>query len=312
MTVLAGVAPRIAAIVAQHGASIAAGALSGALLGGAGVATGVVPTGGAANGAPSRALTACPGSGAEVGRISSGTPLLVTARSADGAWLQVYIGGPGIDSGWASADALKLRDAASSLPVADCGVQPSGAPTPGPVASPPPPSQIALPTATAGPSPSPTPRPTASAKATAKPTRTPKPTPVPTSYKDPNPPIITGMSVQQHCEESSFGVSPMLEIYITDADDADSALVVRLFVDPPGPLPEYEYTGPYAPFVSLPGNWEAQWQQSSQWPSGVVKWRITVTDPSGNAASRSSSSNSSDPTWIWNESTGSCPTPLPT
>jgi hypothetical protein len=306
VTVLAGVAPRLAAIVAQHGASIAAGALSGALLGGAGVATGVIPTGGAANGAPSRALTTCPGSGAVVGRISSGTPLLVIARSADGAWLQVYIGGPGIDSGWASADALKLRDAASSLPVADCGT-PTAAPTPGPIVSPaPPPSQIALPTATAGPSPSPTPRPTP----TPKPTKTPKPTPKPTP-KDP--PIITGMSVQQNCEEGSFGVSPMLEIYITDADDTDSSLTVRLFVDPPGSsLGEYEYTGPYAPYLSQPGNWEAQWQQSSSWPSGVVKWRITVTDPKGHTASRSSSSNPSDPSWIWNESTGTCPTPVPT
>jgi hypothetical protein len=307
MTVLAGIAPRLAGLVAQHGASIAAGALSGALLGGAGVATGVIPTGGAANSAPSRALTACPGSGPEVARISTGRPILVTARSADGAWLQVYVGLPGVDSGWASADALKLKDAASSLPVADCGVTPSAAPTPGAVASPPPPSQIALPTATAGPSPSPTPKPTP----TPRPTKTPKPTPVPTSYKDPHPPIITGISVEQNCEEGSFGVSPMLEIYITDADDPDSALNVRLFVDPPGPLAEYEYTGPYAPYVSLPGNWEAQWQQSSQWASGVVKWRITVTDPSGNAASRSSSSNPSDPSWIWNESTGSCPTPAP-
>jgi hypothetical protein len=311
--VLAAFGPRLVALVAQHGAAVAAGALSGALLGGAGVATGVIPTGGA-NAAPTRALLACPGSGAEVARISSGQPILVTARSADGAWLEVYVGGPGIGSGWASADALKLRDAVSSLPIADCGTQVAAGPTPGPLGSPePPPSQIALPTANVGPSSSPTPNPSPAPKPTlkptVKPTKTPKPTPVPTSFKDANPPVITGMSVQQHCEEGSFGVSPMLEIYITDADDVDSALDVRLFVDPPGPLPEYEYTGAYTPYVSDPGNWEAQWQQSSQWPSGVVKWRITVTDPSGNAASRSSSSNSSDPTWIWNESTGTCPTP---
>jgi hypothetical protein len=309
MSLLAGVAPRLAGLVAQHGVAVAAGVLSGALVGGAGVAAGVIPTG-AANTGATRALLACPGSGREVARITSGQPILVTARSADGAWLRVYVGEPGVDSGWTSASALKVKDA-SSLPIADCGSQPTAASTPGPLASPPPPSQLVLPTELPTPVASATTRPSATLKPTAKPTRTPKPTPVPTSYKDPNPPIITAMSVQQNCEEGSFGVSPMLEIYITDKDDADSSLDVRLFVDPPGPLPEYEYTGPYAPYVSAPGNWEAQWQQSSQWPSGVVKWRITVTDPSGNAASRSSSSNSSDPTWIWNESTGTCPTPAP-
>jgi hypothetical protein len=105
----------------------------------------------------------------------------------------------------------------------------------------------------------------------------------------------------------------MLEIYATDADayDVDSALVVRLYVDPPGSLPEYEYTGAFAPYLSLPGNWEAQWQSSNSWPAGVIKWRVTVTDPSGNTTSRSSSSSPTDPSWIWYAAAESCPTPAP-
>jgi hypothetical protein len=301
----ASVAPRLAMLVAQHGAAIAAGVLTGAVVSGAGIATGAIHTGGGQAG-PTTALLACPGAGPQVARISSGERLLVTARSADGRWLRVYVGEPGIDSGWAPTDVLHMQSAVDGLPIADCSVPstlgppPTLSPTLSPSASP-----TSGPTPTVGPTAPPTARPSG----TPKPTRTPKPTPVPTSYKDPNPPIISGISVEQNCEEGSFGVSPMLEIYATDADDADSALTVRLFVDPPGPLPEYEYTGVYAPYLSLPGNWEAQWQQSSSWPSGVVKWRVTVTDPSGNTASRSSSSNSSDPSWIWNESTGTCPTP---
>jgi hypothetical protein len=299
VTVLAGVGPRLAAIVAQHGASIAAGALSGALLGGAGVVTGVVPTGGAANGAPSRALSACPGSGAEVGRISSGTPLLVIARSADGAWLEVYIGGPGIDSGWASVDALKLRDAASSLPVADCGITPSAAPTPGPIVSPaPPPSQIALPTATAGPSPSPTSRPTKTPKPTPKPT----PTPVPTSFKSAHAPVISGLKANSngmHC----FSDFADLDVTVTDADPGDT-LTVAVHVVPASGTPIDDV------FSGGPPDWEYSFYTGAvNWSSGVVKWTVTATDSSGNVTKVSSSSNSSDPSWIWFEAGGPCPTP---
>jgi hypothetical protein len=310
VTVLAGVAPRLAAIVAQHGASIAAGALSGALLGGAGVATGVIPTGGAANGAPSRALTACPGSGAVVGRISSGTPLLVIARSADGAWLQVYIGGPGIDSGWASADALKLRDAASSLPVADCGITPSAAPTPGPIVSPapPPPSQIALPTATAGPSPSPTPKPTRTPKPTPKPT----PTPVPTSFKSAHAPVVSALFGYDKCIYT--GTTESLGVTVTDADpgDTDDTISVKLRVTPPGQPaidgPDFSWNG----VGSV--TFEGYFQTSSSWTtSGVVKLAVIATDASGNVTTLKSSSNSSDPSWMWYENGpyGVCPTTGP-
>jgi hypothetical protein len=305
MSLFAGVAPRLATLVAHHGAAIAAGVLSGAVVGGAGVATGVIPTGGA-NGAPTRALLACPGTGPEVGRISSGTPLLVTARSADGAWLQVYIGGPGIDSGWASADALKLRDAARSLPVADCGTQATAGPTPGPVASPPPPSQITLPTATAGPPPTPTPKPTV----TPKPTRTPKPTPtpVPTSFKDAHPPVISDLFAYSPClpyhdplNEESLGVT------VTDADPGDT-LTVRLRVFPPG-LPAF-----YAPDFTSNGpgtnTYEGYFDTSTAWTtSGVVKFTIIATDSTGNVTTLKNSTSPAGQGFVWYEATGVCPTP---
>jgi uncharacterized protein YraI len=301
VSLLAGVAPRLAGLLAQHGAAIAAGVLSGAMVGGAGVATGVIPTGGS-HAASTRALLACPGSGREVARIASGQPILVTARSADGNWLQVYVGEPGVDSGWASADALKLRDAASSLPVADCGVQPSGAPTPGPVASPPPPSQIALPTATAGPSPSPTPKPTPTPRPTVKPTKSPKPTPVPTSVKDANPPVISGLYANNngtHC----FSDFADLDVTVTDADSGDT-LTVAVHVVPASGTPIDDV------FSGGPPDWEYSFYTGGlDWTSGVVRWTVTATDSTGNITKVSSSSNSSDPSWIWYEKNGPCPTP---
>jgi hypothetical protein len=319
MSLLAGVAPRLATLVAQHGAAIAAGALSGALVGGTGVATGVIPTG-AANGAPTRALLACPGSGPEVARISSGQPILVTARSADGAWLEVYVGEPGIDSGWASADALKLRDAASGLPVADCGTEVAVAPTPGQIASPAPlPSQIGLPTATpgptAGPSPSLTPKPTVTPKPTRTPPPTPKPTPVPTptptpvptSFKSANPPVVSELIAYGSClPYGDPGYTESLAVTASDADAGD-AITVTLHVFPPG-LPSFD-----APDFTSNGygtdTWEGYFDATKYWTtSGVVKWSVTATDLSGNVTTVTSSSDPSDPSWVWYEA-GTCPTP---
>lgn len=313
--VLAGILPKVSTIVAQHGLGIAAGVVSGAIVGGAGIATGVIPAGGGTQGAPSIALLACPGSGPQVARLSSGQRTLITAKSADGAWLLVYVGAPGVPGGWAPAAALRAEADITSLPVSQCGTDVAVATALPTLAAPP--TGLPSTTPTSPPSLAPTVGPTAIV--TPKPTKTPKPTPKPTSYKDPNPPMITSLtfgdpaSTGPYCDSTSDGgVSPELEIYATDKDNADSTLDVELYVDPPGPLPEYHYTGAFVPHLSLPGDWSAQWQPSSSWTtSGVVKFRVTVTDPSGNTTSRSSSSNPSDPSWIWWTASGSCPTPAP-
>jgi hypothetical protein len=303
--VLAGVAPKLATLLAQHGTAIAAGALSGAVVGGAGVATGIVPTGGASSGS-TLALLACPGTGAQIARITSGEPLLVTARSADGAWLQIYIPGPGIDRGWAPAAALKMQAAVSGLPVADCSLPETPGPaTPAPLGSPSPvATQLVLPTELPTPVPSATTGPSATLKPTAKPTKTPKPTPVPTSFKDANPPAISELDASnngQHC----FSDFADLSVTVTDADPSDTLTVAVHVVPASGTPIDDEFTGG-------PPYWEYSFYRGLDWSSGVVKWTVTVTDSTGNVTKATSSSNSSDLSWIWYENGGPCPTPLPT
>jgi hypothetical protein len=84
----------IGSMVAQRGVqAIAAGVLSGAVTGGALVATGIVPVGTVG---PTTTITvrACPDAGAELTQAADGDTLLVTGRSADGLWLEVYVGQP--------------------------------------------------------------------------------------------------------------------------------------------------------------------------------------------------------------------------
>jgi hypothetical protein len=205
MTLFANLGPRLGSLFAQRGVqAIVAGVLSGVVGGSALVATGVIPTGGTRQ-APDLALMACPGSGPVLAHVPTGKTLLVTARSGDGAWLEVYIGEPGIDRAWAPVSALKLQSAADALPVDDCAaastLQPLGTPTPtvtAVVVTPSPEPSLA-PNATPTLAPSATPRPTASLKVTPKPTGTPHPTPtatpVPTPTPDTTGPTISNLTI---------------------------------------------------------------------------------------------------------------------
>jgi hypothetical protein len=206
---------RLATTVAQPTfQAIAAGVLAGAITGGALIVAGIVPPAGP----PRTALLACPGSGAVVANVPAGQSLLATARSEDGAWLEVYIGQPGIDGAWAPAAAVHLQGSIDGLPVADCAPPSSIEPTPQPLPSPVPsvagtlvpdvePTGEPSPSFSPGPSlppsatPSPTPKPTASPKATVKPTPTmtfvPPPTdsPPPPTDSPPPPPDTTAPSI---------------------------------------------------------------------------------------------------------------------
>jgi hypothetical protein len=208
-------------LVAQRGVqAIAAGVLSGAVAGGALVATGIVPVGGTVAPPATIALRACPDAGAKLTDAADGDTLLVTARSADGLWLQVYVGQPGLDRGWLPATALTLDSSGDGLPVAACA-----APTPAPLPSPqtsveptaevstaPTPEPSATPTVTAtvtlGPSTGPTPKatvsktPTPTASHTPTPTASHTPTPTasptvapPTAPPDLTPPSITNVTI---------------------------------------------------------------------------------------------------------------------
>jgi hypothetical protein len=97
-------------------------------------------------------LVACPASGPVLAVVDPGQKLLLTGRSADGAWLRVYLPGPALSYAWAPASELQASGDTSRLPVAGCEVaaaSPSGPPIVAP-ASP-------LGSPSAEPSPTPTP-----------------------------------------------------------------------------------------------------------------------------------------------------------
>ncbi len=184
----------LAAAVAGNGLlAIATGLIVGVLGSGTLLATGAVHVGGG-NAAPAAApvglqVIACPDAGPVIGSIPRGEKVLVTGRSADGAWLQVFYPGPAFDRAWTKAGPLQLEADPNTLPVASCEAPatPTPRPTPGastavvasPEASPsvePSPS----PAVSQAPSPSPSPRPSPSPSPGASPIPSPSPTPKPT------------------------------------------------------------------------------------------------------------------------------------
>src|SRR5215208_5579024 len=110
--------------------AVGAGLLSGALGGGALLATGVIPISPEIVTTPTIQLLECPDAGAALAEVPEGAQLLLTGRSADGQWYEVFIGQPGVDHAWAPATSLDV-EGGDALPVADCA-----APEPGPVPPP--------------------------------------------------------------------------------------------------------------------------------------------------------------------------------
>lgn len=173
--------------LAVLGAGLLAGAVGGAGL----VASGTVDFSGAANGGSAGGaaggatgagleVVPCPDQGPVIGTIPQNQQVLVTARSADGGWLQLHWPVPGIEFGWTKAGPLQLDGDPSSLRIGGCEAAPT--PTPRPTVEPtatPAPTPTASPTATPAPTASPTPtaRPTARPTPTAQPTPSPTPTP---------------------------------------------------------------------------------------------------------------------------------------
>ena len=50
----------------------------------------------------------CPDQGPAIAKVSSGQQMLVTGKTADGAWLRIFFPAPGRTEGWVQAQALKL------------------------------------------------------------------------------------------------------------------------------------------------------------------------------------------------------------
>jgi hypothetical protein len=219
----------------QSLAVLGAGLLAGATAGGLLVATGAVTPGAApleanGGGGPGLELVPCPDRGPVIGTIPRNQQVLVTAKSADGGWLQLYWPAPGIERAWTKTGPLKLDGDAASLPVAGCAAAPT--PTPAPTAEPTP-TIAATPTAEPTPTPSPTPTPAP----TASPTPTPKPTPSPT----PKPniaPKASGLKASRTTISYDRGKycvdAPKSTTISIAASDADGIASVTLFFRRPG------------------------------------------------------------------------------
>src|SRR6185369_11475018 len=198
---LAGILPRLASIASQP-AVLAAGVATGVAVGAVGVGTGAIPvTDPAPRNAP---LYECPGSTHVVTSITPNQNVLVTARSTDGQWLQIYVGEPGAERGWAPASALQLKAAPDSLPVADC--TPDATPEPSPTG--PEPSSVG-PTDSA-PVPSAVPATVApSAAGTAPPAPTPSKPPTPTHAATPGPtgpgPFLSQLEIVTPSKDAATG-----------------------------------------------------------------------------------------------------------
>jgi hypothetical protein len=165
-------------------AALGAGLLAG-VLGGAGlVASGTVDFSGDRGGAAGPAVGAglevvpCPERGPVIGSIPRDQQVLVTARSADGGWLQLHWPVPGVEYAWTKAGPLRLDGDPATLPVATCEAAPT--PSPRPTVEPTP-TPVAIATATPAPSPSPSPTPTAVATAAPTATASARPTATPTA-----------------------------------------------------------------------------------------------------------------------------------
>ncbi len=319
---MAGLFQNLGGLFAQRGVqAVAAGLLSGAIGGSALVATGIVPVGGAPAAADRVALLTCPGFGPVLTDVQSGQSLLVTARSADGQWLEVYVGQPGLDRAWAPAEDLRLESAVDGLPVAECAapatIVPPGA-TPPPATALPSPTVLAtvVPAATPAPTPTtaptarpttaPTPTPRATARATPRVTPTPKPTPKPTPTPTPtpppdtSPPSLSNLVITSPAPDPNDGTYDIfgsgcpgpkmatIRVRVTDASDITT---VTLFYWPGN-------SGVLSTGMTFVGNnnWEATITAGDNWssgnPDGLINYWVQAVDSEGNQSPALNHSNS--------------------
>lgn len=188
---LTSILPRLASLIAQP-TILAAGVATGIAVGAVGVGTGAIQV---TDPGPRRvALYECPDSPRVVKNLSANQSVLVTARSADGQWLEIYIGEAGAERGWARAASLELKAAPESLPIAGCN----------PARTPEPSSATETPAPSATPSLEPTATPTPiAATATPRPTKSPAPTP--TAGPTLPGPYLSELTIDQPAKDAATG-----------------------------------------------------------------------------------------------------------
>ncbi len=205
-------------------AVLGAGLLAGALGGGALVGSGAVHfgpnQGGNAGAGGGLQLVPCPDQGPVIGTIPRNQQVLVTAKSADGGWLQLYWPAPGIERAWTKAGPLQLEGDLASLPVARCEAPLPATPRP-----------TVEPTATPEPTPTPTPEPTPS------PTPTTAPTASPTAAANAAP-KVSGLTISTQTISYDQGAycasAPKSVTFAVSVSDADGLASVNLWYRPPG------------------------------------------------------------------------------
>jgi hypothetical protein len=280
----------LGALVAGNGLlAIATGLIVGIIGSGTLLATGAVHVGGG-TAAPiptpvGLQLVACPDAGPVIGSIPKGEKVLVTARSADGAWLQVYYPGPAFDRAWTKAGPLQLEADPGSLPVASCEAPPTPTPRPTPGAS----TAVA-----ASPEASPSVEPSASAAASpsSSPTTGPSPSPgvspSPTPSPTPNlPPVIAGFTASTTSlsyDEGAYCPTATQSVTFTlTASDAGGVASATLYWRKPGesayrPLPMQLSGG-----SAQSGTWTAtvDTKTNGPWNAGNFAAYAVALDSSG-------------------------------
>lgn len=302
MSFLSGI-PQIASLIAQP-AVLAAGVATGVAVGAVGVGTGAIPvTDPAPHNAP---LYECPGSDRIVTSISPNQNVLVTARTADGQWLQIYIGEAAAERGWAPASALQLKAAPDSLPVADCTPEATAEPVPTTLEPP----RLGPTTSAAAPSDVPTFGPTPTATPIPSPTKTPKPTPTPTPTPAPTPTAPTGPTLTAFTlnpfpgywyideDPPGSGIYPIYQVSCTigdwtvgfyiEAQDPDGIVSATLYYQPQG------VSDPLQQSMGEEGSGEYYTEivsDDATWYFGDVDYWITVVDGVGDSTTFNGPSN---------------------
>jgi hypothetical protein len=289
---LAGVLPRLATALSQP-AVLAAGVATGIGVGAVGVGTGAIPV---TDPAPRLvALYECPDSARVVMNLPGNQNVLVTARTADGAWLQIYIGEAAAERGWARAASLQLKAAPDTLPIEDCTPEATSEPTlepptvlPSPVASEAPFSAgpSGVPATELPPAPSPTPSRTPSPTKTPGPTKTPTPTPTPLTG-----PVLFNVDLYAPAQEGD-GVYRTYyrdqyacpyawnNVALTvESDDAQGTASVTIYFRPTngttGSIPMSDENG-------LGTLWDGGFDAQEAWAVGPLELWLQGTDADGN------------------------------
>ena len=216
---------------------LAAGGLTGILAMSALIVGGVMPVS-----APSPAaqgplpVWGCFGTGSILAMVQPRDQLWITAKSADGKWLQVFLPDPVSHYGWVDAASVELQADGSTLRVEGCSEVASATGAPGPTAVP----ASAVPTAgpTATPTAKPTARPTVpptQAAPTARPTAKPTPTPNLGPVFTLNPPQVGPASIGTNPLRTGYcGTNGTMAGLKTAATDPDGVAAIQLWIQKPG------------------------------------------------------------------------------